>query len=274
MNDRRGRVGSWALNGVRQLFIVIMIVCLAMLVAMPPLRLIAGVGLIVIALIFVALEQSLISLREEERIATEPRARVIDPDNWEQPTPGVVDIEKRLKTLRQVSYSANAGWLRERAAHREMQNVSFACRPYYQRMMLAERSVYVMLHTGHISGVKPKEMMKQVQQLSHHIAVLVEQIQLADRLVGLYPAGSEEADIVAKARERLIRRADHAMQALEGVPARLLQLATATTTRGLTRLRDELSDMNTRLEGKAEAYEEMAHTLTHLEQEQARLRRG
>lgn len=276
MDNGRNHSKVWMISGVRPIFIIMMIVCLALVVA-SPFRLWAGIALIVVTLIYVFLDQALeaIDWREIGGSQTERAAGPeAGPDSWQVSPSRISDVDRRLKTLRAAYYHTDAGWLRVRSARKEMQAVSAPCRPYYERMMLAERSVYTILNTSQISGVKPKEIMRLVQQLSKQIAVLVEQIQLADRLIPLYEAGSEEAVIVAHARERLIRRADRAMQVLEGAPARLLQLATASSTRGLTRLRDELRDMNTRLEGKAEAYEEMAHTLTHLEQEQARLRRG
>jgi hypothetical protein len=61
---------------------------------------------------------------------------------------------------------------------------------------------------------------------------------------------------------------------LEGVPARLLQLATATSTRGLSRLREEIDAVNTTLEGKAEAYEDMIQPASYLEEARSRLRKG
>lgn len=276
MNNERDQFRGWALSGARQFFPVMMVVCLAMILLAPSMRIWAGITLIALALVYVVLEQALATygLGAATGARSESRPKASDPDFWDSAASGVVDIGKRLKTLRQVTYRPDAGWMRTRAARREMREISAACRPYYERMMLAERSVYTILNAAPISGVKPKDMMKQVQRLSQQIAVLVEQIQVADRLLTMYEAGSDEAAMVAQARARLIRRADRAMQVLEGVPARLLQLATATSTRGLSRLRDELDGVNTTLEGKAEAYEAMVQPLTYLEEAQSRLRKG
>ncbi len=275
MNNRRDELKASTISAARQAFGVLLIVCLALVLAAPALRLWAGIALVALVTIYVILEQALatygLSPDETER---QDRPKVADPDFWQASVSSVVDVEKRLKTLRHAAYHANAGWLCARTAKREMRAISPECRPYYERMMLAERSVYTILNTVRISGVKPKDMMKQVQRLSQQIAVLVEQIQLADRLSALYDEGSDEAIMVARARGRLIWRADRAMHVLEGVPARLLQLGTAASARGLSRLSDELDSVNTTLEGKAEAYEEMIKPAPYLEEAESRLKQN
>ncbi len=167
-----------------------------------------------------------------------------------------VEIDKRLKKLRDAYYGR--GQYNERSYRYEIQKVALPCRRYYERILQTEASVATLLNTDAVRGVRPKDLMQQVRLLSRQIAVLVEQLQLADRLVGFYDAGSDEDIMVQRARQKLIRRADRAMGVLEGVPVRLLQLTTATSNHGLRRLVDDLREMNARLEGKAAAYEAMA----------------
>jgi uncharacterized protein (DUF3084 family) len=181
------------------------------------------------------------------------------------------EIDERLKTLRREYYHAQAPSMLSSSLRAAMQGVSARCMPYYRHMLLAERSVYTILNTAPVRGLaNPAHLLEQVQSLSRHIAVMVEHIQLADELVDFYEPTTREHEMVVAARERLIRRADRAMNTLEGVPARLLRLTAQSSSTGVTRLCQELEDVNARLEGMADAYATMEQPYQFVELEMLR----
>jgi hypothetical protein len=231
------------------------LICIFLVIFIPAAQVKAAAGLILIGLatLYAVAGQELENVRRTRRrvkIKTNNRgvARLTDEDS----------IAQRLKRLRKAYYRSRGGDFKQRAFEREMRKIMPACHRYYERMMETEASIFTLLNPGAQKNIDRKNLMAPVQTMSHQIAVLVEQLQLADQLMGFYEPGADEDIMVKRTRERLIRRADRAMEVLEGVPARLLQLTTATSNRGLTRLLNDLRQMNDRLEGKAQAYERMA----------------
>ncbi|MBN1287259.1 MAG: hypothetical protein JXB47_17805 [Anaerolineae bacterium] len=236
-------------DGVRLGFLIAILFCLVVMLAVPVVQIKASAGFIMLGLSF-------IYMLVENRMG-----RSGAPLKNEQKRPSITStgaIDERLKRLRRAYYKSREGDLKTRAFDREMQKIDPSCHRYYERMMETEASVVTLLNAGKPQGIDPKELMRQVQTLSRQIAVMVEQLQLADQLAGFYDKGTDEDIMVQRARRRLIRRADRAMGVLEGMPARLLQLTTATSSQGLTRLVEDLRYMNERLEGRAMAYEAMA----------------
>lgn len=253
---------------VRLGFFLAILLFLFVMIVIPISQVQAASGLIMLglAMVYMVLENQFGGDREEDQVQNR-RASVTSTDA----------IDERLKRLRRAYYQSRRGDIKTRALEREMNKIHPACRRYYERILETEASIVTLLNTSSPRGVDPEDLMRQIQTLSRQITVLVEQLQLADQLIGFYDKDTDEDIMVQRARQKLIRRADRAMEVLEGVPARLLQLTTATSNRGLDRLVDDLRRMNERLEGKAQAYETMSsdHELTleelyaHLEVEAA-----
>ncbi len=230
-----------------------MLLCLAVLLMapMPQVKVAFGAVLVVLALVYTVIDRSL----ERGELHTPSILRREGKTHKRRPIASADEIEKRIKQMRRAY---KRGGRSARGFQKALDKVAEPCRPYYTRMMQVEASILTLLNTGPVRGLNPKGTLKQVRALMQQIAVLVEQLQLADRLAGFYEAGSDEAIMVMRARERLIRRADRAMMVLEGVPARLLHLTTATSNRGMAPLVEDLRRMTERLEGKADAYEAMS----------------
>jgi hypothetical protein len=262
------------LDGLRVGFFVAIVICLMLLIVIPApsARITFGVLLVGLATIYTLVEHGLASLAAEADSGAEPayvdwkrRGKREKRDKKKRKQmrfqANTDALDERLRRLRRAYYQADPGGVASRAARREMERISEACRLYFERMLQTEASVLTLLNTGPVRGLEPDELIYQVQALSRRIALMVEQIQLADQLNGFYSPGTDEAIMVGRSRERLIQRADRALEVLEGVPARLLQLTTATSHRGLTPLVDDLRRMTARLEGKAQAYEAMTDEL-------------
>ena len=108
-------------------------------------------------------------------------------------------------------------------------------------------------------------MLSSVYTLTERTARLIEQLQQGNQLAALYPEGSKEQQMVVEATQHLIARIDETMALQESLPARLMQLSTASTGRNSDRLRETLADLNARLEGMAESYDELSSSSFWLE---------
>jgi hypothetical protein len=235
-------------------FLLAILVCMFLIIFLPvaQMKVIAGVIMISLAALYAMVDHGGIGERDVQNIRVVNNQRVVARLSDEDA------IDQRLKRLRKAYYQSRGGAFKQRAFEREMRKIMPACHRYYERMMETEASIFTLLNTGALRNISRKDLLRQVQTMSKQIAIMVEQLQVADLLNGFYEPGIDEDIMVQRTRERLIRRADRAMEVLEGVPARLLQLSTATSNRGMTRLLEDLQQMNERLEGKAQAYERMA----------------
>lgn len=127
---------------------------------------------------------------------------------------------------------------------------------YYDRLLRIEQAAADLLHRDVRPGVP--DLLPKVYALTERVARLIDQLQRGDKLMDLYPMESVEQDMVAQSRRRLIAEIDEALTAQESIPARLMQISTASAGRDFNRLRTALTDLSTRLEGMADSYDHLS----------------
>ncbi len=166
-------------------------------------------------------------------------------------------VLRRLNRLRAVYQSDPAAGLHTRRVRDILRGqVAPEYQTHYDRLLRVERATVDLLR--HDVRLALPDLLQHVHSLTERVVRLIEQLQRGDQLIALYPDGSAEQKMVDDARRQLIARIDEAMALHENIPARLMQLSVASSGRELNQLRETLSDMNTRLEGMVESYEQLS----------------
>ena len=163
-------------------------------------------------------------------------------------------VEGRLRRLRFIYYNdsdVDISYRRVRDVLRG--HVSEPYRDFYQRMLSAERATFRAAKSLH-SGARADDLLSQMQALAEKTARLIEQVEHADKIAKLYPAGSADADIVAESRQWLLNRIEEALEVHGGVPARVMSLNTVATGRGVDKLSERIARLTNRLDDIADSY--------------------
>ncbi len=170
----------------------------------------------------------------------------------------------RLNRLRRIYRRDPAAGLYHRAVRDLLRGqVAPEYHSHYDRLLRMEQVTLELLR--HQPPTSSAALVSSLSALTEQGVRLLEQLQQGNRLLALYPDGSTEQQMVVEARQRLIARIDETMALQESLPARLMQLSTASTGRNSDRLRETLADLNTRLEGMAESYDELRSSSFWLE---------
>jgi hypothetical protein len=104
-----------------------------------------------------------------------------------------------------------------------------------------------------------------MQALADKVARLIEQVEHADAIAKLYPAGSVDADLVAESRQWLLDRVDEALEVHGGVPARVMSFNIVATGRGIDKLSERIARLTNRLDDIADSYADIdAYTADNL----------
>ncbi len=168
----------------------------------------------------------------------------------------------RLNRLRRIYLSdPSAGPYHRRVRDLLRGHVAPEYHPHYDRLLRMEQvTIDLLRHHSPSSSTASDSaaMMVSVYSLTERAVRLLELLQQGNKLIALYPEGSTEQQMVLEAQQRLLARIDETMALQESLPARLMQLSTAATGRNSDRLRDTLADLNARLEGMAESYDEIS----------------
>jgi len=174
---------------------------------------------------------------------------------WRTPPDPLI---KRLNRLRAVYRSdPNAGLQTRRVRDILRGVVAPEYQTHYDRLLRIERVTTDLLRQDVPPGLAISDLLRHVTSLTESVARRIDQLQRGDQLLALYPEGSAERAMVDEARLRLIARIDEAMTLQESIPARLMQLSTASTDRDFKRLRVALDDLSTRLEGMTDSYDQL-----------------
>jgi hypothetical protein len=165
----------------------------------------------------------------------------------------------RLNRLRAVYRADPAAGLHNRRVRNLLrEQVAPEYHTHYDRLLRMEQVTTDLLRTDIPSGLAVPDLLPHVYSLTERVARLIEQLQRGDKLMGMYPDGSAEQEMVADARRNLIARIDETIALQESIPARLMQLSAASTGRDSGRLRETLADLNARLEGMADSYNDLS----------------
>jgi hypothetical protein len=164
----------------------------------------------------------------------------------------------RLNRLRAVYRADPAAGLHTRRVRNLLrEQVAPEYHTHYDRLLRLEQVTTDLLRTAIPSGPAVPDLLPHVYALTERAVRLVEQLQRGDKLVGMYPDGSAEQAMVVEARRNLIARIDETIALQESIPARLMQLSAASTGRDSGRWRETLADLNARLEGMADSYDDL-----------------
>ncbi len=165
----------------------------------------------------------------------------------------------RLNRLRAVYRSdPNAGLHTRRVRDILRGVVAPEYQTHYDRLLRIERVTTDLLRQDVPPGLAISDLLRHITSLTESVARRIDQLQRGDQLLGMYSDGSAERAMVDEARRRLIARIDEAMALQESIPARLMQLSTASTDRDFKRRRVALDDLSTRLEGMTDSYEHLS----------------
>jgi hypothetical protein len=166
-------------------------------------------------------------------------------------------VVRRLNRLRRMYRSDSTIGLHTRRVRDVLRgHVASDYHTYYDRLLRIEQAAAELLHRDVRPGVP--DLLPKVYALTERVARLIDQLQRGDKLLDLYPPESVEQEMVAESRRRLIAEIDEALTAQEGIPARLIQISTASAGRDFNRLRTALTDLSTRLEGMADSYDHLS----------------
>ncbi len=168
-------------------------------------------------------------------------------------------ISRRLKRLRRIYRTDSTAGLHSRRVRDALRGVvAPAYQTHYDRLLRVERVIANLLIYDRPPGVLAPDLMLHVYALTERVARWLEHLQHSDELLTLYAENSTERELIDDARQRLLLRIDEALVLQESVPVRLFQLSAASTGyRDATRLRETLLDLNARLEGMTESYEDL-----------------
>ena len=168
-------------------------------------------------------------------------------------------IARRLKRLRRIYRTDSTAGLHSRRVRDAMRGiVAPAYQTHYDRLLRVERVIANLLIYDIPPGVPAPDLMLHVYALTERVVRWLEHLQHSDELLALYAKESAERELIDEARQRLLLRIDEAIALQESVPVRLFQLSAASTGyRDATRLRETLLDLNARLEGMTESYEDL-----------------
>jgi hypothetical protein len=167
-------------------------------------------------------------------------------------------IQRRINQLRRIySSDASAGLHTRRVRDLLRGKVAPEYQTHYDRLLRMETASADLLSRNLFRGAATPDLLSHVYSLTERTVRLIEQLQHSDNLLTMYAEGSKEQQMVVEARQRLIARIDEVMALQESIPARLLQLSTASSGRDMSRIRETLADLDARLEGMAAAYDEL-----------------
>ncbi len=168
-------------------------------------------------------------------------------------------ISRRLNRLRKIYQHDPAAGLHSRQVRDILRGqVAPEYHDYYDRLLRVESASVDLLRRDILHGLAAPDLRSHVYSLTERTVRLIEQLQHSDRLLTLYAEGSREQIMVAEARQRLLDRIDEVMALQESIPARLMQLSTASTGRDMGRIRETLADLDARLEGMATTYDDLS----------------
>ncbi len=168
---------------------------------------------------------------------------------------------RRLNRLRSIyQQDVTAGLHTRRVRDMLRGSVAPEYQTHYDRLLRIEQVTADLLRKD-VRLALP-HLLLHVYSLTERVARLIDQLQRADQLMALYPEGSTEQQMVADARRELLVRMDEAIALQDSIPARLMQISAASTGREFDQARDRLSDLNTRLEGVLESYEQLSNETT------------
>jgi hypothetical protein len=173
-------------------------------------------------------------------------------------------ISLRLRRLRRIYRTESAAGLHSRHVRDALRGVvAPAYQTHYDRLLRVERVIANLLIYDIPPGVPAPDLMLHVCALTERVARWLEHLQHSDELLTLYAENSTERELIDDARQRLLLRIDEALALQESVPVRLFQLSAASTGhRDAARLRETLLDLNARLEGMTESYEDLHYNYT------------
>jgi hypothetical protein len=163
-------------------------------------------------------------------------------------------VETRLRRLRFIYYNDADVTIKYRRVRDVLRgHVSEAYHDFYQRMLSAERATFRAGKSLH-AGARADDLLTQMQALADKIARLIEQVEHADKIAALYPAGSTDANLVAASRQWLLDRIEEALEVHGGVPARVMSFNTVATGRGVDKLSERIARLTNRLDDIADSY--------------------
>lgn len=168
-------------------------------------------------------------------------------------------IMLRLKRLRYIYGTDSTAGLHSRRVRDTLRGVvAPAYQTHYDRVLRVERVIANLLIYDIPPGVPAPDLMLHVYALTERVVRWLEHLQHSDELLTLYAENSAERELIEDTRQGLWLRVDEALALQESIPVRLFQLSAASTShRDASRLREAVLDLNARLEGMTESYEDL-----------------
>lgn len=170
-------------------------------------------------------------------------------------------ISRRLRRLRTIYRTDSTASLHSRRVRDALRGVvAPAYQTHYDRLLRVERVIANLLIYDIPPGVPAPELMLHVYTLTERVVRWLDHLQHSDELLTLYAENSAERDLIEETRQGLWLRIEEALTLQESIPVRLFQLSAASTSHGdASRLRETVLDLNARLEGMTESYEDLQY---------------
>jgi hypothetical protein len=167
-------------------------------------------------------------------------------------------ITRRLNWLRVIYQKDPSAGLHTRRVRNVLRGkVAPEYQTHYDRLLRIETASADLLSRDLLRGAATPDLLSHVYALTERTVRLIEQLQRSDKLISMYLEGSKEQVMVIEARQRILAQIDTVMALQESIPARLLQLSTASSGRDMGRIRETLADLDSRLEGMAATYDDL-----------------